>query len=130
MREALYFHERLVSSKMPLAGFVVNRVRRHRPAPADAMTAQALAAALAAQPEVAALGLSGTSLRMGAEALAGAYAEQEFLASVDDRALARLRTAAGADALIVPVPLSREDIHDLDRLIALGASLTAAPAAS
>ena len=122
MREALYFHERLVRSQMPLAGFVVNRVREHRPAHATTAELERL---LAADPAVAALGLSGTSLRMGAEALHRAHAEQELLAAVDDEAMARLRSAAGPDALVVKVPLAQQDIHDLDRLIALGRTLTA-----
>ena len=65
---------------------------------------------------------------MSAEALHRAHAEQELLAGVDDDALARLRGAAGAEALIVRVPLAPQDIHDLDRLIALGTTLTAPPA--
>lgn len=125
MREALYFHERLVRSQMPLAGFVVNRVREHRPALA---TVPELERLLADDPAVGALGLSGTSLRMGAEALHRAHAEQELLAAVDDEALARLRGAAGPDALVVKVPLAQQDIHDLDRLIGLGRTLTARPA--
>ncbi|MEZ4400090.1 MAG: ArsA-related P-loop ATPase [Kofleriaceae bacterium] len=126
MREALFFHDRLVRSQMPLAGFVVNRVHQHRPAE---VTTAAVERALAATPAVAALGLSGTSIRMSAEALERAHAEQELLATVDDEAVTRLRAAAGDDALIVTIPLARQDIHDLDRLIALGAQLTAAPAA-
>lgn len=128
MREALFFHQRLVASQMPLAGFVVNRIRRHQAAAADQVTPAALERALAAQPAIAALGLSGTSLRMAAEALARGFGEQELLATVDDQALVQLRTAAGPDALIVAVPLAREDIHDVERLIALGDTLTAAPA--
>ncbi|MBK9030845.1 MAG: ArsA family ATPase [Myxococcales bacterium] len=124
MREALFFHERLVRSQMPLAGFVVNRVHLHRPTDADVPALERL---LAKEPAVAALGLSGTSLRMSAEALQRAHAEQELLAGVDDDALTRLRGAAGPDALIVRVPLAHQDIHDLDRLIALGATLTAPP---
>ena len=114
----------LVGSQMPLAGFVVNRVHGHRPATATVAEVEAL---LAAEPAVAALGLSGTSLRMSAEALHRAHGEQELLATVDDDALKRLRAAAGADALIVQVPLAHQDIHDLDRLIALGQTLTAPP---
>ena len=125
MREALYFHERLVKSQMPLAGFVVNRVHGHRAAAATVPEVEQL---LAREPAVAALGLSGTSLRMSAEALHRAHAEQELLATVDDDALTRLRAAAGPDALVVTVPLAHQDIHDLDRLIALGQTLTAPPA--
>ncbi len=124
LREALFFHERLVASKMPLAGFVINRVHIHQPG--DAAPA-AIERALATSPHVQALAMSGTSLRMTAEALAAAHAEQELLATVDDSALVRVREAAGADALVVRVPLAREDVHDVDRLIALGQILTATP---
>ncbi|HUQ07752.1 MAG TPA: ArsA-related P-loop ATPase [Kofleriaceae bacterium] len=125
LREALFFHERLVASKMPLAGFVINRVHTHEPAEA---TQSAIEKALAASPQVQQLTLSGTSIRMAAEALAAAHAEQELLATVDDRAVVRVRQAAGPDALVVRVPLAREDVHDVDRLIALGQVLTATPA--
>ncbi|MBE7448500.1 MAG: ArsA family ATPase [Kofleriaceae bacterium] len=125
LREALFFHERLVASRMPLAGFVINRVRAHQPA--DAAPA-VIERALATAPAVAHLTLSGTSVRMAAEALAAAHAEQELLATVDDGALRRVREAAGPDALVVRVPLAREDVHDVDRLIALGQILTAPPA--
>ena len=64
VREALAFHDRLVSSKMPLAGFIVNKVHRSRPA---AVTVAELERLLAAEPGVAALGLSGTSVRMAAD---------------------------------------------------------------
>jgi anion-transporting ArsA/GET3 family ATPase len=125
LREALFFHERLVASKMPLAGFVINRVHTHQPAEA---TPAMIEKTLAAAPQVQQLTLSGTSVRMAAEALAAAHAEQELLATVDDRALARVRQAAGNDVLVVRVPLAREDVHDVDRLIALGQILTATPA--
>ena len=125
VREALAFHERLVSSRMPLAGFVVNKVHRSRPA---TLTVPELERLLLAEPAVAALALSGTSVRMAAEALLAAHAEQELLATVDLAALEAVRKAGGPDALVVPVPLTREDVHDIDRLIALGRIITAPPA--
>ena len=127
VREALAFHERLLASKMPLAGFVVNKVHWARPA---VITVGDLERRLAAEPSVAALGLSGTSLRMAAEALLAAHAEQELLAEVDRAALEAVQRAGGADALVVPVPLTREDVHDIGRLIALGRILTAPVAAA
>ncbi len=125
VREALAFHERLVTSRMPLAGFVVNKVHRARPA---TLTIPELERLLLAEPAVAALALSGTSVRMAAEALLAAHAEQELLATVDLAALEAVRKAGGPDALVVPVPLTREDVHDIDRLIALGRIITAPPA--
>ena len=124
VREALAFHDRLVSSKMPLAGFIVNKVHRSRPA---AVTVAELERLLAAEPGVAALGLSGTSVRMAAEALLAAHGEQELLAEVDRLALAAVHKAGGADALVVPVPLARGDVHDIGRLIELGRTITAPP---
>ncbi len=124
LREALYFHERLVTSKMPLAGFVVNRVHVRRPVKTTPGDVERM---LAAEPAVAGLGLSATSLRIAAEALVAAHAEQEVLAKVDAEAVGKVRAAAGPDALIVPVPLAREDVHDVDRLIALGLLITAPP---
>lgn len=125
VREALAFHERLVSSRMPFAGFVVNKVHLARPA---TLTVAALEQRLAAEPAVTGLGLSGTSVRMAAEALLAAHAEQELLARVDHDAIESVRRAAGAGGLVVSVPLAREDVHDVERLIALGRTLTATPA--
>jgi anion-transporting ArsA/GET3 family ATPase len=116
VREALFFHERLAASKMPFSGFVVNRVHASRPA---RLTPAETAALLAATPSVTALGLSGTSLQMAAEALLGAHADLEVLAAADREAIARLRAANGA-ATLVQVPFLREDVHDVARLVDLG----------
>lgn len=118
VREALAFHERLVSAGMPFVGFVVNKVYLPRPldgrgSPAD------VEAALAAQPGVAALEVSGTTRTMAARALIDAHAEIETLARADQRAVGQLRTAGGAQSLLVEVPLQRDDVHDVDRLVAL-----------
>jgi anion-transporting ArsA/GET3 family ATPase len=121
LREALYFHDRLVSSNMPLAGFVVNRVHERRPVKVTTGEVEQL---LAREPAIAATGMSLTSLRIASEALIAAHAEQELLAAVDAEAVARVRTTAGPDALIVPVPLAREDVHDVERLISLGQLIT------
>jgi anion-transporting ArsA/GET3 family ATPase len=116
VREALAFHDRLTSAGMPFVGFVVNRVYLSRPVTASQA---AIEAALAAHPGVAKLELSGTTRTMAAQALLAAHAEIETLAAADQRVLARLRTAGGPAALLVEVPLQREDVHDIDRLIAL-----------
>ena len=116
VREALAFHDRLTSAGMPFVGFVVNRVYLSRPVTASQA---AIEAALAAHPGVAKLELSGTTRTMAAQALLAAQAEIETLAGADQRVLARLRTAGGPAALLVEVPLQREDVHDVDRLIAL-----------
>lgn len=117
VREALFFHERLAAAQMPFSGFVVNRVHQARPA---AIARGEVEAALAAVPEVAALGLSGTSLRMAAEALTAAHADLEVLAAADEAAIGKLRAAAGDDARLVGVPFLPEDVHDVSRLVDLG----------
>jgi anion-transporting ArsA/GET3 family ATPase len=116
VREALAFYERLAAASMPFVGFVVNKVYPSRPITA---TAADVEAALAAHPGVAELGLSATSRQMAARALLTAHAEVETLAAADQVALAELRYAGGPDALLVPVPLLRDDVHDVDRLIGL-----------
>jgi anion-transporting ArsA/GET3 family ATPase len=115
MREALFFHERLVSAKMPFVGFVVNKIHPALPISADAGQ---LAAALGAHPGVIALGLSGTTRTIAAQALFAAHGELETLAEADRSALERLREVGGG-SLLVQVPLLREDVHDVDRLVAL-----------
>jgi anion-transporting ArsA/GET3 family ATPase len=117
VQEALYFHERLRSSEMPFSGFVVNRVHTSRPAKIDVAETVRL---LGATPAVAALGMSGTSLKIAAEAMIGAHADLEVLAAADQQAIAKLRAAGGAGARMVQVPFLREDVHDVARLIDLG----------
>jgi anion-transporting ArsA/GET3 family ATPase len=116
VREALAFHQRLTTAAMPFVGFVVNKVYLSRPVTASPA---AIEAALAAHPAVAKLELSGTTRAMAAQALIAAHAEIETLAVVDRRAIEKLRAAAGPTGLLVEVPLQRDDVHDVDRLVAL-----------
>lgn len=116
VREALFFHERLVMAKMPFVGFVVNKIHPALPISADV---NAIAAALAAEPAVAALGLSGTTRTIAAQALYTAHGELETLAEADRSAIGKLREAGGARAVLVEVPLLRDDVHDVDRLVGL-----------
>jgi anion-transporting ArsA/GET3 family ATPase len=117
VREALFFHERLVHSEMPFSGFVVNRVHVSRPARLGLPETIEL---LAASPPVAGLGLSGTSLQMAAEQLLGAHHDLEVLAAGDQAAIGRLREAGGPAVRLVQVPFLREDVHDVERLVDLG----------
>ena len=87
VREALFFHERLLASAMPFVGFIVNKVHAQLPVKTDAT---ALAAALAADPAVAALGLSGTTHAMAAQALLAAHTR--------DRAARRRRSRGDREA--------------------------------
>jgi anion-transporting ArsA/GET3 family ATPase len=117
VHEALAFHERLVTAGMPFVGFVVNKVHPSRPLPA--MAPNELEEALAANGRVQELGLSGTTRTMAAMALATAHAELENLAAADRTAIGQLHTAGGAGSLLVEVPLQRDDVHDVERLVAL-----------
>jgi anion-transporting ArsA/GET3 family ATPase len=116
VREAQAFYERLSSANMPFVGFIVNKVYTSRPIEGNLARVEA---ALAAHKGVAALQLSGTSLHMAAETLLQAHAEIETLAEADKLALAELRYAGGPETLVVPVPLLRDDVHDVDRLVGL-----------
>lgn len=116
VREALSFHERLTTAGMPFVGFVVNKVHPVRPADA---TPAALDSALSTHPAVAALAVTQTTRTMAAAAMATAHSELEVLATADRNAVGKLRSAGGPHALLVEVPLLRDDVHDIDRLVGL-----------
>jgi anion-transporting ArsA/GET3 family ATPase len=116
VREALAFHERLKTAGMPFVGFVVNKVHTSLPL---AHTRAQVEAALAAQTSIVALGLSGTTRTMAAQELLAAHAEVETLAAADREAVTELFAAGGPNATFVQVPLQRDDVHDVDRLVAL-----------
>jgi len=129
VREALAFHDRLATAGMPFVGFVVNKVYLARPVPGLGVAAAAtIEAALAAHPGVARLALSGTSRTMAAQALLAAHTEIETLAVADRRAIEKLAAAAGATGLLVEVPLQRDDVHDVEHLVALERFLLGDPA--
>lgn len=114
--EALSFHERLVSAKMPFIGFIVNKVLPALPIRADEPT---VVAALANHPGVAALGVSATTHKMTAQAMFAAHGELETRAEADRASIAQLQRAGGADALLIQIPLMRDDVHDVARLVNL-----------
>ncbi len=116
VREARAFHARLVGSHMPFVGFVVNKVYPSRPIAGDAAL---ITSALNREPVVAALGLSGTTRTIAAQTLIAAHADVETLARADRAAISELRTAGGDGAMIVEVPIQRDDVHDVDRLVGL-----------
>jgi anion-transporting ArsA/GET3 family ATPase len=120
VREALAFHRRLADAAMPFVGFVVNKLHVSRPLPSTmAARTTPIEDALAAHPGVARLGLSGTTRAIAAQALLAAHTEIETLAAADRRAVGELQAAGGAQALLVEVPLLRDDVHDVDRLVGL-----------
>jgi anion-transporting ArsA/GET3 family ATPase len=116
MREAMAFHERLTQAQMPFVGFIINKILPALPVQTDAA---AIASALAEHAGVAALGLSGTTRTMAAQALLTAHSELEVLAEADSAAIANLRKISSKDTLLVRVPLMQGDVHDVDRLVAL-----------
>jgi anion-transporting ArsA/GET3 family ATPase len=116
VQEALYFHQRLASAAMPFIGFVVNKIHAALPV---TVTEPGVAAALAATPSVAALNLAGTTRTMVAQALLASHREIETRAEADRTAVAQLQAAGGDRALLVRVPLLRDDVHDVDRLVGL-----------
>lgn len=116
VREAKAFHDRLAAAQMPFVGFVVNKAYQSRPVTADA---QAIVSALGAEPAVTALGLSQTTKIMTANALLAAHNEIETLAAADKAAVSELKAAGGANALLIEVPIQRDDVHDVDRLVGL-----------
>ncbi|HSD65561.1 MAG TPA: ArsA-related P-loop ATPase [Vicinamibacteria bacterium] len=110
LEEALYFHRRLTEKRMPFVGFVVNRVhtdpvrevrspRRGRPDVAPALAAR----------------------------LAETLREQQALARVERRALARLEVDTRERPLVVPE--LDHDIHDLRGLAEFGEVAFGSPAA-
>ena len=115
VNEALAFHQRLVGADMPFVGFVVNKVHPSRP---FAGGGAAVETAIAGDTGVGALGLTGTTRTMATQALVAAHAELETLALADRLSVGRLRVAA-KDGLVVEVPLLRDDVHDVARLVGL-----------
>jgi hypothetical protein len=76
-------------------------------------------AALGAHPGVAALGVSTTTRTMAAHAMFAAHGELETLAEADRSAINQLYAAGGNGSLLIQVPLMRDDVHDVGRLVNL-----------
>jgi anion-transporting ArsA/GET3 family ATPase len=121
LREASYFVERLSSERMPLAGLVVNRVRRTATVagaePLPAARAEAAADMLAGKAADAATALAEVALRVHAE-IAGA--------SEHDARMARRFSTAHPEVKAVALPALPADVHDLEGLRTIGALLTLA----
>ncbi|MDP9118306.1 MAG: ArsA family ATPase [Actinomycetota bacterium] len=119
LREASFFVERLSAEHMPLAGLVVNRMRRTAPviadAPLSAARAEAYAEALESKP----------TTEMGALALAALRVHAEVAGSAEhDARMAKRFSAAHPQVAVVEVPALAADVHDLDGLRAIGALLS------
>ncbi len=116
VREALHFHERLTGQTMPMAGFVVNKVHDDLPIEADAATIEGK---IGAVPGVGELNFQPSTLRVAAEALVASHQELQTLARADRASVEKLRDASRGSPL-VEVPFFKEDIHEVERLGALG----------
>ena len=101
LEEALYFHERLAEKGMPFVAFVVNRVH----ATPAAGCRRRRAARRPSSPELAAK-------------IAATLREQQVLATVERRALARLEVDTRVRPVLVPE--MEQDVHDLRALAELG----------
>jgi anion-transporting ArsA/GET3 family ATPase len=101
LEEALYFHRRLSDKRMGFAGFVVNRV--HGDPAREVRSRQRARAAVA--PELA-------------SRLAATLREQQVLARVERRALARLEVDTRERPVLVPE--LDHDVHDLRGLADFG----------
>ena len=106
--EAIYFHDRLVASQMPLGAFVVNRVHETLPATIDRET---LIAKLASRPELR--GYSPDDLTQVAADLDRTHKEFLQLAETDAREVRRLGERSGGKAPVVQVPFFDRDIYDV-----------------
>jgi len=118
--EALFFHQRLVTSSMPFAAFVVNKVHADLPI---ASTIEQLRGRIAAVPAVAELGLDDAALTGAVEALAVNHAGMQELARADQSSIRRLRDAGGTAAALRQVPFFGTDVHDVTGLARIGTFL-------
>jgi anion-transporting ArsA/GET3 family ATPase len=118
LREASYFVERLSAERMPLAGLVLNRVRR-TVLDATGPTLSAARAEAAADALGAKTGDTATTL---AEAALRVHSEVAQAAEHDGR-MARRFAAAHPEVPIVAVPALAADVHDLDGLRTIGSML-------
>jgi anion-transporting ArsA/GET3 family ATPase len=102
LEEALYFHRRLQEKEMPFVAFVVNRVHAD---PARELRGRRATRPARLAPELAAK-------------LAETLREQQVLARVERRAIARLEADTRERAVLVPE--QDQDIHDLRGLAEFG----------
>ncbi|HTZ44013.1 MAG TPA: ArsA-related P-loop ATPase [Jatrophihabitans sp.] len=112
LREASFFVERLQADAMPLAGVVLNRVRRSE---VDLSADRALDAA----DRLAGLDSPGAELAAAALRVHAETAE----AARHDRAMVNRFAAAHPDVPELQVPALPTDVHDLAGLRAIGAAL-------
>jgi anion-transporting ArsA/GET3 family ATPase len=106
--EAIYFHDRLVQSHMPLGAFVVNRVHSALPTTLDR---EGLIAKLTARPELR--GWSPDDVVQAAADFDRTHREFQTLAEIDARQVQRLIQRSAAKVPVVKVPFFDQDIYDV-----------------
>ncbi len=114
IEELLFFHHRIVTAGLPLAGFVVNRVHTAGVVP---QARADLVAQLSARPELR--GYSPEDIVQIAADFDRTYRDFQALAEIDARQIGRLRATA-AEAPLVEVPLLDRDVHDVEGLTLIG----------
>jgi anion-transporting ArsA/GET3 family ATPase len=112
--EAIFFYERLMTSRMPLGAFVVNRVHQAGP---SALGRQELVGRLTARPELR--GYSPDDVVQVAADFDRTYREFQALAEVDANELERLRKISGGRAPLIAIPFFDRDIYDVEGLSAM-----------
>jgi len=120
--EAIFFHDRLAQSKMPLGAFVVNRVH---PKSASAIGREQLVGKLHARPELR--GYSPDDVVQVAADLDRTYREFQSLAEIDAAQVSRLRGRAASDVPLVQVPFFDRDIYDVEGLASMVEFLVGKP---
>jgi anion-transporting ArsA/GET3 family ATPase len=106
--EAIYFHDRLVESQMPLGAFVVNRVHRTPPSTIDR---EALIAKLESRPELR--GYTPDDVIQVAADFDRTHKEFLQLAQIDAQQIQRLNERSSGRAPVVSVPFFDRDIYDV-----------------
>jgi anion-transporting ArsA/GET3 family ATPase len=109
--EAIYFHRKLKSARMPFGGAIVNRVHDDHLGDADADDVAALLTQRA--------GLSGAL----ADKVAASFADEHVLALRDRANVEHLAARLGGDVPLVLVPHLDEDVHDAAGLVRLARHL-------
>jgi anion-transporting ArsA/GET3 family ATPase len=114
LREASYFVERLGAERMPLAGLVLNRVQPRR---AEDLTAERAAAAAEELDDAGEHPLTAALLRVHADRMRRWQREHALTARF---------TSAHPDVAMTEVTALAGDVHDLDGLREVGASMAKA----
>ena len=106
--EAIFFHDRLLESQMPLGAFVVNRVHARGPEP---IGRGELIERLGARGELR--GFAPDDVVQVAADFERTYKEFQALAGIDAREIGRLEQASRKRAPLVQVPFFDRDIYDV-----------------